>query len=162
MDLRWYLEVKYFRKFSSDFNKQSLKWKLIPSPFILRKKNQFFSEFKNFHKKKLFIWHQLFFNSDFCQPICSISTNEVSNEILWYPLSILIKKLIKLVFPCMCLHEKSIYSIFRVMSNRQVLQTFIALHTPHTVQKGWIGLSQNRSSIIYYAKKNRVDHSQFH
>ena len=40
-------QVKYFRKFSTDSNKQGLKWKRITSPSYIEKK----SKFLNFHKK---------------------------------------------------------------------------------------------------------------
>ena len=54
-------KVKYFKKFSSDFNKQGLKWRLITTGSYFEEKNRFFfSKFVTFHKKTYFFWLHFF------------------------------------------------------------------------------------------------------
>ena len=84
---RWYLKSNISEN-SNDFSKHGLKWKLITLPSF------FFFKFLNI-SEKMYWFNITFFNSVSCQHVCSISTNEVSNEILWYPLSILVKKKLK-------------------------------------------------------------------
>ena len=83
-------EVKYFRNLSTVFNKQCLKWRHITSYFYIGKEFYFFLNFEISTEE--FIFCILIF---FCQHICSISTTEASNEMLWYPLTILVKKIWK-------------------------------------------------------------------
>ena len=66
-----------------DFNKWRLEWKLITTASYFRENNQtFFSKTWNFSKKCVF-WRQIFLKIFVsCQYICSIWTNEVSNESL--------------------------------------------------------------------------------
>ena len=83
--------VKYFRDFSTDLNKQSLKRKLITSSSNIEKHQCFLIYFKIF-TKNVFFYVNFSWETVFCQHISSIPTNEVSNEMLWYSLTILIKK----------------------------------------------------------------------
>ena len=53
-------EVKHFRKFFTDFNKQGFKWKLITSPSYIEKKLNILPKFEVFTKKCIFLC-QVFF-----------------------------------------------------------------------------------------------------
>ena len=70
-------QIKYFRTFSTDFNKQVLKLKLITQFLILRKKFFFFlRNFEIFTNKNIFSVSIFFFNSVFFRHICSILSFE--------------------------------------------------------------------------------------
>ena len=75
-----------------DFNKWGLKWKLITTASNIEGKNPIcFSKTWNLCKKCIFL-HQIFLKI-FVSYICSILTNEVSNESLLLLLLILRKKI---------------------------------------------------------------------
>ena len=67
---------------------------LLLQLLILRKNVwTFLKNLKN-SLKNVFFWHWIFLkNFVFCQRICSFLTNEVSNKVIRYPLSILAEKI---------------------------------------------------------------------
>ena len=75
-------KVKYFKKFLSDFKKQGLKLKGTTRASYFEKKKFNFFLIQNFHNFFFFYRLCYFYLFFFCQHICSILTNEVSNEIL--------------------------------------------------------------------------------
>ena len=60
-----------------------------------KKLNFLFFKILKFSQKNVLFWQSFFLNYVFCQHKRLISTDEVSNKILWYLLSILVKKIWK-------------------------------------------------------------------
>ena len=83
--------VKYFRKLSTNFNKEGVKWIIVNSPCYIGKKSNFFIQNFEIFAKNYFLT-STFIYSVFYQHICLILTNEFSIERLWDPLSHFSKK----------------------------------------------------------------------
>ena len=81
-----------FQKTINRFRQTRSQMKVHHFTFLYWEKNIYIFLIWIFYKKCIFFL-TFFLISVFCHHMCSISTNEVSNEILWYPLSEKVKKI---------------------------------------------------------------------